>query len=578
MAIGAIAGAIIAAFLAPLTLRFFSVPDGGVGVVTVHQYPKEWDYAVVAMLVGFSFLGGICHSGGQAFLPVPGERNGTGRIACPPLKQWLLAIVVFLAMVFAHDHPYAFVDMFHDGEHLTPALQMKAGARPYRDIFYLHGIGTDGGLDALVLGNPPSPARVRRMYTILNAAAIALLVPIAAEVCATSGGVAFAALLSIAALGAGQVKVFPYFRLVPILIAAWALLRFAKNGRLGALFVAVAASSLGILWSLDTGTYALAATGVLLIIGMRRMPRGRELGVVVAALALPFLILLILRADVRQFCVDSFVLIPRAIDAVWSLPAPKLWPLTFEGARYYVPLVFYGFLLALGLRAPSLTQRRIAILAIFSIILFRTAAGRVSWSHTRYAMPLLGIAIVAFLLEPLVRRRAWVTAVAVALPFAFLLEVGPNVRDGSKLIAEWRKRQSHEGMVPYPFRTGKGIYTYPADAKDLAALNGFVESLGPDATFLDFSGERALHYFLERRPPIRCPDINMLSSPTLLAEAMAGLNANPPSCVIVEGTKVFREFDGVPYEVRVPDLARWIESRYPYRHQIGRFVVATRQP
>ena len=578
MAIGAIAGAIIAAFLAPYMVGLFGVPDGGVGFVTVHQYPKSWDYAVVAMMVAFSFLGGIY--GGQALLPVrsPDPPARTGRSACPPWAQSILAVAVFLAMVFAHDHPHAFIDMFHDGEHLTPAFQMKSGQRPFTDTFLLHGLATNGGLDALVLGDPSSPARVRRMYTILNAAAIALIVPIAAEVCASTGGVALAALFSIAALGAGQVKVFPYFRLAPILIASWALLRFARSGRLGSLFVAVAASSLGILWSLDTGTYAFVATAILLVVGVRRMPRISEIAVIGAALLLPLLILLILRADLRLFFADSLVNIPRAIDAVWSLPAPKLWTLTFEGARYYVPLVFYGFLLALALREATLTQRRMAILAIFSIILFRTAAGRVSWSHTRYAMPLIGIALVAFLLEPLIRRRAWMWAVAVALPFAFLLELGPNVRDGAKLIAGWRSRQSHEGMVPYPFRTGKGIYTYQENANDLAALNGFIESLGPEATFLDFSGERALHYLLERKPTVRCPDINMLSSPALLSEAMAELNANPPSCVIVEGTKVFREFDGVPHEVRVPDLARWIESSYPHRRQIGRFVVATRQP
>ena len=563
MAIGSIAGAIVAAVVAPLTLRLFDVPAGGVGWVTVQQYPKGWDYFVVGLLFAGAFAGGWLLSRGRPG-PSAGEDPSTSLGAGTRAPRYLaIAAVLFLVMLFAHDHPYAFIDMFHDGEHLTPAMQLKAGQRPYRDIFFLHGLGTDGGLDALVLGDPPSPRRVRRLYTVLNAATVAMIAGIAAEVCVTGWGVAAAALLSFAALGAGQVPVFPYFRLAPILIAAWALIRFARHGKSLPLFVAVAASSLGILWSLDTGTYALMATGAVLVVVRR--PRVAQLVAVAGALMLPLLVLLLLRADLRLFFIDSFVAIPRSIDAIWSLAAPRAF--TFEAARYYVPVAFFGFLLAFGWRRPEM-----ATLAIFSIVLFRTAAGRVSWSHTRYAMPLIGIAIAAFLLEPLVRRRAIAGALIVAAPAVFLFEVGPNLRDATKMIAGWRARQSHEGLVPYPFRTGKGIYTYEADAADLAALNGFLRG----GSFLDFSGERALYYVLERKPPIRCADINMLSNPDLLAEAMAELNANPPAHVIVEGTRVFREFDGVSHEVRVPDLARWIDANYPRRVQIGRFVVATR--
>src|SRR5215213_8914053 len=67
------------------------------------------------------------------------------------------------------------------------------------------------------------------------------------------------------------------------------------------------------------------------------------------------------------------------------------------------PPVFYGMILAIGWKRRD---PRMLILAVLSIILFRTAAGRVSWSHTRFAAPLLGIAFVAFVLEPLRNRIA----------------------------------------------------------------------------------------------------------------------------------------------------------------------------
>jgi hypothetical protein len=141
----------------------------------------------------------------------------------------------------------------------------------------------------------------------------------------------------------------------------------------------------------------------------------------------------------------------------------------------------------------------------------------------------------------------------------------------------WRARQSHAGLAPYPFATGKGIYTTEENSRELAALNGFIESLAPaGAPILDVSNERALYYLLQRRPPLRCADVNMLSAPPLLAEAMAQLEANRPACVIVHGYDAVANYDGLSYRTRVPALAAWIDATYPRRVQIGRFTVATR--
>lgn len=584
MAIGAIAGAIIARFCAPLILPFFRVPDGGVGFVTIHQYPKGWDYAVLVLVLGFSFLGGVlANAAGHA--PLPSSEDAP---LVPRKVVWILAATVFVLMLFVHDQPYVLMDMFHEGEHLTPAFLMREGSRPYGDIFLLHGLAVDGGLDALFMGTPPSPWRVRRLNTILNAATLALLVPLAAEVCVTTTGLLLGVLLSLTALGAGQAIGFPFFRLAPLLVAAIAYLRYARTSRPICLAAAFSASTLGLLWSLDTGMYAIAATGVLAVTGLvraRRLPSRGEVFAGVVALALPLIVLLIVRADIRRFLIDSFVIIPAAIDAVWSLPVKQ--GVSIETVRYYGALVFYGVLLALAWSAGDLgrvkeagrpahaplLQQRIAIFAIFAVMLFRTAAGRMGWGHTRYAMPFIGIAAVAFLIEPLIRRGRGLYACLVALPFLIALEVADNIIYAAKSLAGWPSRQEHSGLVPYPLGTGKGLYTTPQNATELAALNGLVDSFGPEATFFDFSNERALYYLLKRAPPVRCPDVPMLSNPILLAEAMAELNAHPPACVIVAGEPVLGTFDGIPNAVRVPDLARWIDANYPRREQIGRFTV-----
>jgi hypothetical protein len=273
---------------------------------------------------------------------------------------------------------------------------------------------------------------------------------------------------------------------------------------------------------------------------------------------------------------------PKAIDAVWGLPAPV--PKTANGVRYYAPLLFYGFALACGLSAWRRGNRRqaalVVVLIVFSGLLFRTAAGRVGWGHTRFAMPLLGIAFIAFGLEPLFRRRR-----AISLGIGVLLtagafvyfEVRENLVAGTKLLSEWRARQRTDGLVPYPTRGGHGMYTHPQNAADLEALERTVDGLGPaDGTIFDFSNERALYFLLQRKSPTRVLEVSMMSVPEVLAETMGELNANPPIAVIVRGDPNIAAFDGVPNATRVPELAAWIDANYPRRIDVGRFTIAAR--
>jgi len=597
--LGAFFGALLVFAIAPHCTGWFSVPTGGIGAVTLAKYPKGFDYFVVIALTIASALGALALSARQT----PDTRPTT------PSKRTatiITTIAVFVVMMVVHDHPYSFMEMFHEGEHLTPSSVMHDGGRPYGDIFFLHGFATDGGLDALVLGSKPSPKRTRRLETVLDAAALAMLVPIAAEVTASTGGLIAAVILALCAIGAGEVPVFPYFRWLPLLIAVWALLAYCGGRESGVggrrriiavgdttstpalLYIAAIASSLGTLWSLDVGICAVAASAIVILIYTRRVTF-----IALAAVVAPLLGLVVARADLYHFFRDSFVIIPRAIDAIWSLPAKpipslallihpvQLWEwLASEAARYYLPPVFFGFLLALAVRKRDM---RIAIVAIFSIILFRTAAGRCSWSHTRFGIPLLGIAVVAFLLEPLCRdwlrrqRSVW-RGIAIVV-FAILgfryFEIALNATLGWKFIAGWPSRQRHEGMVPYPMPRGRGIFTYAENASDLAALRDLAQQAGPGPIF-DLSGERALYYLLDRRPATRCPDIAMLSTPELSAEALHQLATHPPVFVVLEGMKVFGSLDGIANRERIPPIAAWIDANYPVRVKAGRYLVGFR--
>jgi hypothetical protein len=594
--LGTFLGALLVFAIAPHCIGWFSVPTGGIGAVTLAKYPKGFDYFVVIILTIASALGALALSARKA-APTPDTRHPT------PAKRTttiITTIAVFVVMIVIHDHPYSFMDMFHEGEHLTPASVMLDGGQPYGDIFFLHGFATDGGLDALILGSKQSPKKTRRLETVLDAAALAMLVPIAAEVTASTGGLIAAVILALCAIGAGEVPVFPYYRWLPLLIAVWALLAYSERRRRilavgdttpkpALLYIAAIASSLGILWSLDVGICAVAASAIVILIYTRRVT-----WIALSAIAAPLIALLVARADLHHFFRDSFVIIPRAIDAIWSLPAKPLPALTLlihpvqlwdwlasEAARYYLPPVFFGFLLALAVRRRDM---RIAIVAIFSIILFRTAAGRCSWSHTRFAIPLLGIAVAAFLFEPLCSdwlrhwRSFWrgVSIVVFAVLGFRYFEIALNATLGWKFIASWRARQRPAGMVPYPMSRGRGIYTYAENASDLTALRDLAQQAGPGSIF-DLSGERALYYLLDRRPATRCPDLAMLSAPELSAEALQQLAAHPPVFVVLEGMKVFGSLDGIANRDRIPPIAAWIDTNYPVHVKAGRYLVGFRR-
>ena len=70
----------------------------------------------------------------------------------------------------------------------------------------------------------------------------------------------------------------------------------------------------------------------------------------------------------------------------------------------------------------------------------------------------------------------------------------------------------------YPIASGRGIYTTPDAARDLGVLNAFVTAnAAPDATN-SMSRTSARCTTPQRRPPVRCFDVALLSVPSLARE------------------------------------------------------------
>ncbi|HEX9160744.1 MAG TPA: hypothetical protein VF980_03480 [Thermoanaerobaculia bacterium] len=580
LTVPALIGFAAAVLIAPLLVvlkPLFPVPGHGIGLVSVMRYPKGWDYAVVAILFFVAAavtLIAAYSSGPHPRFALPSPARGRGRIGV----VCVLMLIVTAAILPARDNPYEFADPYHEGENLSPASVMLAGGRPYRDVWFMHAVAADGGLDLLVLGDPPSIVRTRRMRAILSTATVAFLVPIAAELSSTWTGAICATILSLCSIAAGQLPSTPHFRLLPLLLAIWLAL-IAIRTRRGAYGIAACAiASAGLVWSLDVGLFAVAGLAGWLIVA-RPFDRKTLAACAAAIVFTAPLLLLALRADISRFFRDSFLRLPECFDAIYSLPAPP-FAMTWPSVRYYVPPIVYGVVFALailyGARGERQRANALLLLAITAFFEFRTAAGRHSWGHLRFSLPLLGIMVVCFAIEPLIRsRRASRIAVGVAIAIAAIpyFEVIANAKALGNYYSTYRERlRPKPDTVPFPLPRAHDLFTYRQEAAELGALYHFSQSMPPGPIF-DYSGEKYLYYMLARPASTRCHDIPYLSDPALGREAMHQLERRPPVFVVVAGHPTLANIDGISNAQRTPQIAQWIDAHYPRRIKVGRYTV-----
>jgi hypothetical protein len=364
----------------------------------------------------------------------------------------------------------------------------------------------------------------------------------------------------------------------------WCALISIRTGRRVFAVIACAVASAGLLWSLDVGLFATAGLWGWLILARWR-DRRTLLACAAATLVTAPLLLFIVGGDISRFFRDSFLRLPECFDAIYSLPAPPLpeWTLTWidsASARYYLPPIAYGVLVALAVLMAARGERKRAeamlLIALTAFIELRTAAGRVAWSHTRHAVPLLGIVLVAFAIEPLIRsRRATRIAVAIvmivsAVPY---LEVVANAKYLAGYWSTYQQRlRPKPGSVAFSLPRAHDLYTYPQEAHDVGALYEFSQSM-PAGPIFDYSGEKWLYYMLARPASTRCHDIPYLADPALGREAMKQLERHRPVFVIVSGLPGLANIDGVSNRQRTPWLAEWIDKNYARRVTIGRYTV-----
>ncbi len=509
------------------------------------------------------------------------------------LVGWLVIPMLLFCLNYATTASSThWIDLFHRGEALGPASDYLRGKVPYRDVFVLHGLFENGFLDAGLMSVFGREVQVSAMRVIvfdcLGLAAIGILaMAVFNSIPLTLATVAIALVTSV-----GNQRA-----VLEILSVAFVVLALRK-GRLLPLGVGGAFAALALFYSLETGLYSV--TGALLtlvaIAALRRfgatespLGLGRAIASFLAGFAVaasPVLIYLFIHGAIGDFLRTSFVTIPSMIDAVWSIPYPRVETalaadrslraiaefILGERIRFILnPAVLVLSLAYLVYRASRRnlgTSDQILIALTFTAVLTqRSALGRSDFPHQYFAAFLLAPIMLLLLialwneLRDAVRAhgfagRALAASLMSILAVAILTGLWVPDLINSRIDAAAAFHSRMTGV-------GNPAATIVQDRVD-AIRDEVGRLLAPAEPLFDFSNQPALYFFADRPNPTRFYQIPIISPPQFQREVIGVLESTKTKVVLKGSPAGFEAFDGIPNDLRAPAVAAYIDDYYQY--------------
>ncbi len=533
------------------------------------------------------------------------------RKAPAPATAWrLAALVIIPALIFLFSYVSTaqlsqWVDLFHRGESIGPASDYLRGKIPFRDVFVLHGMLDDGQLDAWLMAIFGRSLEVAVMRSVILGAFLAVTIWYL-------GLVVFESIpLALLCVAMGSWTTAENNRTVfqvAVVALFWNALR--RRSRISAIFSGVI-TGVVLFYSYEIGMYSIAgaiAASLLLWIVSRRTPwNGLAPGVAAAFFligtaigAAPFAIFLALHDALDDFVVISFGVIPRIIDAVWSLPFPDLvstfrqdlnlhtladfvlWekfhlvvsPLTIAIAAVY-------FIQRWLRRRVETLDYALLILTIFATIAQRTAFGRASFQHQYFSAFLIGPLIVMLaLIAVRVLRDRWregdpgTRAFVVSLGIASLPVIGVLFWIPDLVNARL------EDFIRYPYRIARVEHNAHAEEvqwriKDVTAAVHALTKRGEP--IFDFSNQPAFYFFADRPNPTRFYQVPIFSPKELQAETIRSLQRAKPKVVLRRSPEFFDQFDGVTNDLRAQAVSAYLDDTYHFYKSVRGVELWTRR-
>lgn len=490
------------------------------------------------------------------------------------IAAWAL---ICLASFLSGPFPSQPLDVFHEGEHLTPAFNYWTTGGMWTRSFFVHGLVYDCLCDvwAWKLFGAISIGAARFMHglwTALIPASLALfLIAMAASLRQSVGalGAAFVPLAIVVGLYLTNMQLHFLDRRDCLVLAASAcLLLFLARRRKWLLCAAALLCALQVFVTIDRAAYAVAGVvGVVAVDGLfrrdfRALPGrlGLFLAVYAGTLAAVFACLGGREAAAFFDNAAYFIRYKDYIDSYEYLP-----PLAARAQLVYVTpvvsivlqglvLVRLAFVKSFRNSAPYLAGLLCALLAA---LYFRSALGRSDPMHVMYASTFAYIGLFYWAALLVFYFSARLAPYVCLLLFSVV-----GVWIGSEAVELGRRWDGWEAasrrIGEYAALNDEAFLT--EGGRRLCA--GLQAALRDEKSLFVYTSEAAWPYLLRKPSHNKYFVVWFAASLARQRELVEGLRKDPPRDIIFQSDAASNCFDGIPSNRRFPELHAYLASHY----------------
>ena len=533
---------------------------------------------------------------------------------CAILIKFLFLLIMLPTYIYCERYVpniYRGVDLFHEGEFLTPLFEFWNGSIPYKDIYLQHGLFHNLGipwLGATLFGY--SHASVRAIQVIFDPFA---WIGAYIFICAITNfrilpAVCFAYFCAISHI---DIQERSFIGLIGIAFLAIYIRTNFKHSSL--IFFNGLLTLLSLMHSVEVGFYTMTSSFVLLcylqiLNKLKHIKLKRNiifiylLGTLVGIA--PFIIYFILN-DALIFFIDNIHTQVRYQLEVWGREFPNVintinkfkndsnvnlndWLFSMDVSLIYTPILlcFTGVVLAHFAHKNTIFANKnficLILLFITCLFFFRTNLGRSDFGHFTYnfmiALCIITYATYYFSDKTIVSTmtKKWfrvipyfsLCALTIYLPFHWFEIRKPKNFDHRKEQAQLKKL--------FPLPDNQKIMPSHHYYKIQQLQSFFQEHTSNNDTIYDYSNQSGILFYINRKSSHRyfMPVYAVLKDHQL--EVINSLESKKTKYILFRSKHYFRNVDGFPTIQRTPTLLEYITNHYKKLDTIGGIEVYSR--
>ena len=501
-------------------------------------------------------------------------------------QRWFfyLAIPLLLYVLAYNPNIHRPLDLFHEGERLSPAYAIANGKVPYKDVVFIHGFLRDPGIALITFRLLGSSVAALRVSEQLLYPLVIVLMYYLAFLCIGESAI-LVSLLSLTGF-------WPFFydwRMIPCLLTLIMLVLLVRRRSPILAVIASFFSFLALITSLDVGILCIITT-LTLALGLAVVTKQR------AILIASFLTLALCLVPAFIYLSSHHALFPAlrwtwhvlAVSRDWNgMPFPSFadfssnWALAIKAFLSPVASVVAGTFVLFALARRNWGERHWLVLMLLSanVLLYNRAlvGGQLHSSHLQdgsHFAPLLLLTLLAG--NPKERKQIWVI-VHILLALALLT---PSRLSSGRTLFDIVDRLPFKNRVEIPSdwvlskmeRVGS-LFLPPEQASRLYQI---VDFLSKADSFWDFTDHGALYFLSEHLSPSRFYATHHVITLEDQMELIAALEMVRPSYVLFRSGTGWDAIAGIDRTVRSFLVSKYLLRNYHYYGQIGGFVVLER--